>query len=70
MRTNVMTDFPFEHCTECELMEADMDIKKLYGDEGCILNEIIVFCRKGEACRRIWGKFEAKKKEEKKDAAE
>lgn len=70
MRTMVMTDFPFEDCTECNLMEADMDIEKMYGDDGCILNEITVFCRKGEVCRRIWGKFEAKKKGEKQDAAE
>lgn len=61
MRTKVMTDFPFEDCTECNLMEADMDIEKIYSDDGCILNEITVFCRRGEACRRIWGKIRGEK---------
>ena len=70
MRTKVMTDFPFEDCTECNLMEADMDIEKLYGEDDCIIQEIVVFCRKGKACRRIWEKFEAKKKEAEQSGAD
>jgi len=69
MRTKVMTDFPFSDCPECEMLEADMNIEKHYGENVCILNEIIVFCRKGNLCRRIWEKL-TKKKEEQTDAAE
>lgn len=65
---DIVKDLPFEDCETCECFEPNFRSNKLFGDEKCLVNEIIVNCSSSPICREI--RRQMKKKEEKQDGTE
>ena len=57
----IVKDLPFKDCEICQVFELDADQTRMFGDDMCLIHEIIITCSRYKVCREIRRHLESKK---------
>lgn len=57
----IVKDIPFKDCEICQAFELETDQTRMFGDDMCIIHEIIITCSRYKVCRDIRRHLESKK---------